>query len=112
LVRQVVGEGLSEAGFDVVVAGLGSEALELFERGEAPDALVCDLSMPGMDGLAVIREARRLRPKLPAILMTGYVSSATQLSTDEDLSLMRKPVDSRALAESIGALVGRTAALG
>ena len=106
LVCRVVGEALAEAGFDVLSAELGSEALALLDR-EAPDVLVCDLSMPGMDGLDLFREARRLRPQLPAILLTGYVTNATEMATNEEFSLMRKPVDTQALAERIGALVAQ-----
>jgi CheY-like chemotaxis protein len=106
LVRRVVGDALGEAGFDVLSAGLGSEALALLDR-EAPDVLVCDLSMPGMDGLDLFREARRRRPQLPAILLTGYVTNATEMATSEEFSLMRKPVDIQALAERIGALVAQ-----
>ena len=63
--------------------------------------------MPGMDGLDLFREARRLRPQLPAILLTGYVTNATEMATNEEFALMRKPVDTRALAERIGALVAQ-----
>ena len=35
--------------------------------------------MPGIDGLAVIREARRLRPDLPVIIITGYSSEASAI---------------------------------
>lgn len=104
LIRSVVGEGLAEAGFDVLSVGSGSEALALLNRSEAPDVLVCDLSMPSMDGLAVIREARRLRPQLAAILLTGYT---TELASNEEFSMMRKPVTIQALAERIGVSIAQ-----
>ena len=70
--------------------------------------LVTDLSMPGMDGLALIREAQRLRPGLPAILLTGYANDMTELAVGGAVSgrftLMRKPVDARALAERAAVL--------
>ena len=64
LVREMLVASLEEAGFVVLAAGNGAEALALLEAGEPVDALVSDLSMPGMGGLALIREAqlRRARP--------------------------------------------------
>lgn len=107
LVRKMIGEGLSAAGFDVISAALGAEAVAMVDGGEAPDVLVSDFSMPGMDGLTVIREVRRLRPELPAILVTGYLAEAADLQSNEDFSVMRKPVDGRALAERISALMAQ-----
>ena len=42
------------------------------------DVLVTDLSMPGIDGLAVIRQAQCERPGLPAVLLTGYAGHGAQ----------------------------------
>ena len=43
------------------------------------DLLITDLKMPGMDGLSVIREARRLFPELPVIIITGYSTEASAI---------------------------------
>ncbi len=66
LVREVTAEGLRDAGWGVVAAGGGAEALALLDGGAAFDALLTDLSMPGMSGVAVIHEARRRRSCSPA----------------------------------------------
>jgi CheY-like chemotaxis protein len=87
-----------EAGFTTLVAASGLEALALVESGEVVDAMVSDLSMPGMNGVTIIRKARALRPGLPCFLLTGYVGERAALSTEDTFTLVRKPV-------SIGALV-------
>ncbi|MBU6433024.1 MAG: response regulator, partial [Nitrospirae bacterium] len=57
-------------GYDVVVAESGRKGLELFRR-ERPDVIVLDLKMPGMDGLTVLQEVRRVDPKQLVIILTG-----------------------------------------
>jgi len=75
------------------------------------DALVSDMSMPGMDGLALIRQVHVLRPGLPAILLTGFAGEAREFATGtaSRLSLMRKPVSVAQLIDRIEAsLTART----
>ena len=58
LLREVMSEFLGELRFRVRDAAGGGEALAVLDAGEAVDVLVTDLSMPGMDGLELIRAAR------------------------------------------------------
>jgi len=62
----------------VLSAGSGEDALAALAAGGAVNLLVSDLSMPGMDGLALIREAQRRQPGLPAILLTGFATDAEE----------------------------------
>ncbi len=77
------------------------------------DALVTDLAMPGgMDGLALIEEARRHRPGLPALLVTGHVGDAPGQALERAASggpfaLMRKPVTPVAVEAQVAALLRR-----
>jgi PAS domain S-box-containing protein len=105
LVREVLVASLEEAGFAVLAAGNGAEALALLEAEEPVDALVTDLSMPGMGGLALIREAQVRRPGLPAVLLTGYAGEAAHLAVSGAppgaFSLLRKPVSVAQLVDRI-----------
>ncbi|CAH2605634.1 Histidine kinase (plasmid) [Rhodovastum atsumiense] len=106
-VRRALAAGLDKAGIAVLAAESGMEAITMLDRGETVDVLVSDLSMPGMGGLTLIREAHLRRPGLPAILLTGYVGEAANLAADGApcgaFSLLRKPVSTAHLIDMIEA---------
>jgi PAS domain S-box-containing protein len=113
LVREITAEGLETAGYAVLSAGSGTEALDLLRTRLKVDMLITDLSMPTMDGLAVIREAQALRPGLPAILLTGFATEATRVALgsaiDGSFTLLRKPMAAGPLAARIAAMVQASA---
>jgi signal transduction histidine kinase/CheY-like chemotaxis protein len=109
-VREFLSQELAEEGHQVAVAADGYAALSQLDRGLSCDLVISDLAMPGLDGVAVIREARRRRPRLPAILLTGHAGEAVADSTDMlraggAFVLLRKPVTGSALAERAGQLL-------
>jgi signal transduction histidine kinase/ActR/RegA family two-component response regulator len=112
-IREILAEHLQDAGYDVLVAANGKEALALLAVGPAVDALVTDLSMPGIDGLALIRAARERRPRLPAVLLTGYAGDTTTLAVQGALSsafsLLRKPIRGPELTDRLQALLAAPA---
>jgi PAS domain S-box-containing protein len=116
LVRELTAEGLEGAGFSVILADGGPAALALLDAGEAVDILVTDLSMPGMDGISVIREAQRRRPGLGAILMTGFAGNAAELAiggaVSGTFSLLRKPVTAEQLGERVAVLLEGASSMG
>lgn len=63
-------EILEDSGYVVLTAGNGEEALSLLEQGRF-DALLSDISMPRMDGIALLKIARERWPSMPRILLTG-----------------------------------------
>ena len=69
---------LAAAGCATDTAGDGRAALERLARAGA-DLLVTGLRLPDMDGLAVVREARREAPGLPVIIVTGFSSEAAAI---------------------------------
>ncbi|WP_270934582.1 response regulator [Falsiroseomonas oryzae] len=109
LVCTLTAEELKTAGFNIHAVGSGAEALKLIEAGESIDLLITDLSMPGMDGLALIREAQQRRPDLPAILLTGFATDRAELAiggaVSGSFSLLRKPIEARLLAERAAVLL-------
>lgn len=68
--RLVVRKILERAGFSVVEAESGQEALERF-RNESFDAVVLDYMMPGLTGVETFRELRRVRRSVPVLLVSG-----------------------------------------
>ncbi len=109
MVRDVLSKQLEDAGYDVLVAADGDRALALIAAEEAVDVLVTDLSMPGMNGLAVIRAAQERRPGLPAILLTGYAGDGAALAAGGSVAgaflLLRKPIPMQDLIDRIQALL-------
>ena len=77
-IRDLLAKTLALAEYEVDLAADGKTALERL-RIVPYDLLITDLRMPGVDGLAVIREGRRLRPDLPVIIITGYSSEASAI---------------------------------
>jgi CheY-like chemotaxis protein len=109
LVCEVLAASLEEAGCTVIRAHSGSAALDLMAAGESVDIIISDLTMPGMDGLSLIRQAQQQRPGLPAVLLTGYAGDAAALTVGAALSgrfaLLRKPATGTQLVDSINALL-------
>lgn len=64
-------ELLSSEGYKVTTAISGEEALPIVERNR-PDLIVCDLSMPGLDGMEVLARIKRMAPEVRFIFLTAY----------------------------------------
>ena len=97
---------LAEAGFATAGAEDASHALAYLDQGRAADALITDFSMPGMNGLDLIREVHRRRPTLPAILLTGHVggiAAAPFGAMGERVTVLQKPVRPAELAARLAA---------
>jgi CheY-like chemotaxis protein len=69
-IRRVVFE---RAGYTVLTASDGRAAIQLF-RDNPVDAVVLDYAMPGMDGAQVARALRQIRPDVPILLLSAYLS--------------------------------------
>jgi excisionase family DNA binding protein len=77
-IRDLLAKTLALAEYDVDLAPDGRQALERL-RIIPYDLLITDLKMPGIDGLNVIREARRLKPDIPVIIITGFSTEASAI---------------------------------
>lgn len=77
-IRDLLSKTLMSDEYEVDLSSDGQSALERLRSGSY-DLLIIDLKMPGMDGLSVIREARRLRAELPVLVITGYSTESTAI---------------------------------
>ena len=77
-IRDLLSKTLALAEYDVDLAPDGRTAVERL-RIIPYDLLITDLKMPGVDGLAVIREARRLKADIPVIIITGFSTEASAI---------------------------------
>ncbi len=113
MVREVLVGQMEEQGYRVTQASDGLEALAQLDGGAVVDLLISDFAMPGMNGLMLIQEARRRRPELPALLLTGYADASVRLAVEDaeagSTELLRKPVSGATLAERSVALLAHGA---
>jgi PAS domain S-box-containing protein len=108
VVRDLLAEQLCHAGYVVLPAKGGAEALSILDEGREVDIVISDLSMPGMDGIAVIEQVHRRRPKLPAVILTGFASNVTDLAAKSltgSFTLLRKPTTDQQLIEHVAMLL-------
>ncbi len=70
-VRAVLARSLQAYGYRALEAADGSVGLDLFRR-EQPDAVLLDLRMPGLDGVAVLQEMKRIDDSIPVIINTAH----------------------------------------
>ena len=107
-VRETLADLLEVDNFNTVQAVDAAQALLILREDPASiDALVTDLSMPGADGIALIKQARQIKHGLPAILLTGYTEDFASLAigTNGGFHVLRKPVESHNLILQINALL-------
>jgi DNA-binding NtrC family response regulator len=107
-VRSLAARALTRRGWEVLATDSAESALTAAESRLADLALVvADLSLPGGDGLGLIRTLRVRRPGLPAILTSGYLTVAAA-SDEPDLRLLSKPYDMETLAQACAEAVERS----
>ncbi|PWC36234.1 cache domain-containing protein [Azospirillum sp. TSO35-2] len=99
-VRQVMRQQLVDLGFSVVEAASGDEAAELVEQIDGLSLLVSDIVMPGLSGVELARRARRLRPAMRVVLVSGFAVEYGDMPPDA--VILRKPWDKRDLVAAIG----------
>jgi nitrogen regulation protein NR(I) len=73
IARALIGEG-----YEVQTALRGEDGLAQAKTGEF-DVVITDLRLPGMDGMAVVRQLHEVKPRLPIILMTAFGTTATAI---------------------------------
>jgi len=106
LVRGVLSEILKEAGFAVVPAENGAEAIHILSRLDTIDLVFSDIKMAPLDGFEVARWVHEHKPALPVILASGY-SGKTNMAADlNGAQFFRKPFDFDAVVEKIRDTLG------
>ena len=106
MMRRFLAECLGHEGWEVQEAEDGGQALVYLDAGKPCDLLISDLTMPGMDGTALIQTARQRRPDLVAVLLTG-TGQIGRSGTDgraRGYALLRKPVSPSELADCLAGL--------
>jgi DNA-binding response OmpR family regulator len=96
--RETLGRILQRAGYAVQAAADGQQALDLVHH-QAFNLAYLDLHLPGMDGIQILKEIRKLQPKLPVIMLTGFgtLQSAVEALRLGATDYLLKPFDPEVL---------------
>jgi len=111
MLRELLTEQLTEAGYAVCEASNGVEAIEVLKRLQAEqvrvDAVVLDMNMPKMDGAKAFAEIRALFPRMPILIATGYAQDEMVQKVVESGAngVLVKPYDAEALFEKLNEIL-------
>lgn len=103
-VRELHSMMLEEAGYTVIGAVDGSDALNKFSaHQETVDILVTDVIMPKFDGKKVITEIRKIRPQMKVLFMSGYTKDlfVQRGILDQEFNFLSKPVSATGLLKAV-----------
>jgi DNA-binding NtrC family response regulator len=102
--REMVRRALHDAGFEVVEASNGLEALDwLGTCGQLPDILVTDVIMPRMGGIELAGEAGQRWPGVPILMISGYPGDPgrAEAITRSEAIFLEKPFDREQLLDAV-----------
>ena len=106
-VRLLIGEVLTELGYEFVEAANGDAALPILRSDQRIDLLVSDVGLPGMNGRQLAEMARAIRPGLKVLFVTAYAEGAVVRGgfLDDGMDMVAKPFSVDVLAEKIHSMV-------
>jgi two-component system cell cycle sensor histidine kinase/response regulator CckA len=102
--RSVAARVLSRAGYQVIAAESGEEAMRLIEAGLRPDLLVSDIGLPGINGVRLSEAIRQVHPHVKILLVSGSKDYEHLLQNIEERSFLEKPYRVDELVRGVRAL--------
>jgi PAS domain S-box-containing protein len=91
LIRETMLELLTLLGHRPVCVPGGAEALEKLRQGAAPDLVILDLNMPGMNGAQTLTRLLEMRPGQPVLITSGYDDGVSDLVNSTSIRVLHKP---------------------
>ena len=105
-VRRLVSKTLAAAGYRVLQAGSGEEALGMSVGTQPFDLLLTDVVMPGMTGPELVLRVRASHPECAVLFISGYDNELIDRSMlERTASFLPKPFTPRALLNRVGELL-------
>jgi DNA-binding NtrC family response regulator len=99
--REHIARVLTKAGYEVLEAGNGIEALSLLEKSQI-DLVISDILMPLLNGYALVARLRAKWPKMPVILTTGFLPpEAAKTMMNGSVDFIPKPINAETLIDMI-----------
>jgi two-component system response regulator FixJ len=101
-VRELVGGTLEQAGFKASCFASAADCLEQL-RADKCDLLITDVKLPGMSGIELLTEAKRLAPSLPVLVVTGYgdIPMAVRVMKAGAADFIEKPLERQVLLSAV-----------
>jgi len=99
--REHIARVLTKAGYEVLQAADGLEALSTLEKSKI-DLVISDILMPNLNGYALVARLRAKWPKMPVILTTGFLSQESAKSMmNGSVDFIPKPINAQTLIDMI-----------
>jgi len=97
-IRKVLAISLSKDGYQVLTAENGEAGLNIFKK-ELPQLVLTDIKMPGMDGIEVLKNIKKLHPETEVIIITGHgdMDTAIEALQHDASDFINKPIKDEAL---------------
>lgn len=106
-IRKLVKAMLAPAGYRVLIADTGEQAIKVFRKEPGIDLLLTDVVAPGMSGPMLAEQLSQINPNLKVLFMSGY--DATQVVqkfvVEQGYSLLVKPFSSEQLREKVKSML-------
>ncbi len=110
MIRDMTRKMLNAMGHKVVTAAGGIEAVDIFRRHKDDiHCVLCDLTMPGMNGWETIKALRQIRADIPVILCSGYDEASVMAQEHEEQAqvFLGKPYGKATLEAALARVFGR-----
>jgi DNA-binding response OmpR family regulator len=109
MVRMLVVDVLNDLGFSALEAQDATTALPFLHGSHPIDLMITDIGLPGVDGWELARLARKARPDIKILILTGFQSAdAATLERDGLQDVMVKPFDMGAFEAKVMAMLSPT----
>ena len=111
-IRKYIRGVLEKRGFSILEAKNGVDALYVMIQQKADrsiDVLISDVNMPEMGGISLVRQVKKLLPRLPIVLISGYTDSAEMdpvSKSYECCTFLQKPFLPSALIDTVQKMLG------
>lgn len=92
---------LQKAGYRVVAAKDGQQALDYIHAGRSPDLVLLDMLMPVLDGWHFLEVLRRERVSLPVVVTTGTILTREWARQNGCAGFLRKPIEAQPLLAEV-----------
>jgi two-component system NtrC family response regulator len=107
--REIISDILGQSGYDITASDSAETTLEILKE-RTFELLLTDMRMPGLDGLELLRRAKRLRPEIEVVVMTAHATIRTAVTAMKEgaIDYLEKPFDKDTLLHVINRALERT----